>query len=218
MKRVSVLMVVSLLSVGAALAQAPAAAAAQANAPSRVAVIDFNRAVTENAEGKKAGDAFMAEIGKKQAEFTKLQGEIDAIQKDLQTKDAALSAQAKADMAKDIDRKQTQLTRMNDDAQKDVPELQSQLLGPVMDRAQKVIKSYADEVGLAVVFDISNQNSSLIYWPDVADITTEVIRRIDADIAKNPPSAAAPAKAPAAPAKAPAAPATAAPKPPAPPK
>jgi hypothetical protein len=89
-------------------------------------------------------------------------------------------------MAKQIDDKQVLLTRMNEDAQKDVPELQQRLLGPVAERAQKIIKSYADEVGLAVVFDISSQANSIIYFPDVADVTTEVIRRIDADIAKSP--------------------------------
>src|SRR5690349_4745627 len=126
MKRLCVLMVVSLLFIPAAWAQPPA----QANPPSRVAVIDFQRAVTENADGKKAGETFMAEIGKKQADFTKLQGEIETIQKDLQTKDAALSADAKADMAKQIDAKQIQLTRMNEDAQKEVPELQTRVFGP----------------------------------------------------------------------------------------
>jgi Skp family chaperone for outer membrane proteins len=184
-----------LLLSGAAWAQAPA------NTPTRVAVLDFNRVITENAEGKKAADQIMKEVNKKQAEFTKIQGEIDAIQKDLQTKDAALSAQAKADMSKQIDDKQVQLTRMNEDAQKQFPEMQRQLLGPIADRAQKVIKSYADEVGLAMVFDVSSQNNDILYFPDVSDITTEVIRRIDADVAKTPITAAP--SAPAAPGQTP---------------
>ena len=117
------------------------------------------------------------------------------------------------DMAKQIDDKQTLLTRMNEDAQKEVPELQSKLLGPVADRTQKIIKSYADEAGIAVVFDISSQNSAIIHSSDLADITTEVIRRIDADIAKSPapaakaPAPAAPAARPPAAAPAPATPA-----------
>ncbi len=196
MKRVCLLIVIGLgVAVGA---WAQAAAPAQTAVPTRVAVIDFNRAVTENGEGKKAGESFMAEVGKRQAEFDKIQKEIDAIQNDLKTKDKALSDQAKADMAKEIDKKQTTLTRMNDDAQKEIPEFQQQLLGPVAERTQKIIKEYADEVGLAAVFDTSSQNTSIIHYSDVADITTEIIRRVDADIAKSP---AAPAK-PAAPASA----------------
>jgi Skp family chaperone for outer membrane proteins len=187
MKRVCVLTMITLLMVGSAWAQAPAAA--QASAPSRVAVIDFNRAVTENAEGKKAGETFMAEIGKKQADFEKIQKEIDTIQNDLRTKATALSDQAKAEMAKQITDKQTQLTRMNEDAQREVPEIQDRLLGPVAERTQRIIKAYADEVGIAVVFDVSSQGTSIINYSDVADITTEIIRRIDADIAKTAPPA-----------------------------
>ena len=198
MRKFLVMMVVSLLFVGAAWAQAPA------NPPSRVAVIDFQRALTENTEGKKAADAFMKEVGAKQAEFTKIQKEIETIQTDLQTKAAALSEPAKAAMAKQIDDKQTLLTRMNEDAQRDVPEIQQRLLGPIAERTQRVIKAYGDESGLAAVFDISAQSTSgLIHWSEVADITTEIIRRIDADIAKSPAPAA---PAPAAPTPAPAAP------------
>lgn len=196
MKRRSVLMVVSLLFAGTAWAQTPVATSA--SAPSRVAVIDFNRAVTENADGKKAQAAFMAEISGKQTEFTKIQKDIETIQSDLQTKAAALSDQAKATMAKQIDDKQILLTRMNEDAQKEVPDLQQRMFGPVADRTQKIIKSYSDEVGLAAVFDISSQANPIIYFPDVADITTEVIRRIDADIAKSPTPASPAARPPAA--------------------
>ena len=202
MKRFGELVVVVFLAAGSAWAQAPAAGQ---TVPARVAVIDFNRAVTENAEGKKAGEQFMAEIGKKQADFEKIQKEIETIQNDLRTKSAALSDTAKAEMTKQIDDKQVTLTRMNEDAQREVPQLQQQLLGPVAERTQRIIKAYSDEAGLAVVFDISSQNSAIIQWSEVADITTEVIRRIDADIAKNPPAAAParPATPPAAPAPTP---------------
>ena len=192
------MVVVILLVAGTTWAQAPAAA--QANVPTRVAVIDFNRAVTENSDGKKAFTSISAEISKKQGEFTKVQGEIDTIQKDLQTKDAALSAQAKADMTKQIDTKQTALTRMNEDAPKEIQDLQNTLLGPVAQRTQKVLDVYAEELGFAVVFDYSSQTTPVIHYSEVADITTEVIRRVDADIAKNPAGAATPAKPAAAPA------------------
>jgi hypothetical protein len=56
------------------------------------------------------------------------------------------------------------------------------------------VKTYSSENGFGVVFDSSSQANSIIYVQDVADITTEIIRRIDATAAKTP--AAAPASAP----------------------
>jgi Skp family chaperone for outer membrane proteins len=122
----------------------------------------------------------------------------------LRTGDRTLSDVAKADLARKIDSTNTELTRKNEDAQKIVQERQGALFGPVAQRAQAVLNAYAREMGFAVVLDTSNQASSVVYFADVADITTELIRRIDAEEAK-----AAPARtpAPAAPAATPAAPA-----------
>src|SRR5262245_20586814 len=87
MRKLSVVTLILLLPV-ALLAQAPAAPAtppatqdptppAKAPAPAgaagekagKVAVIDLQKAITENAEGKKAQEKFMVEFNKKQKEF-----------------------------------------------------------------------------------------------------------------------------------------------------
>jgi Skp family chaperone for outer membrane proteins len=180
----------ALLSPAVIWAQAPAAA----SAGGRVAVIDFQRAVTENSEGKKAQEKFMAEFNKRQKEFEDKQKAMSDAQTKLQNGDKALSDTAKADLAKQIDKLNTELQRMNDDAQKDLGDLQQQLFRPIAQRAQDAVNSYSQENGFAVVFDSSSQSNSIIYRDDIADITTEIIRRIDASAAKAPatPSAAAP--------------------------
>jgi Skp family chaperone for outer membrane proteins len=115
------------------------------------------------------------------------------MQTKLQTGDKALSESAKADLAKQIDKLNTDLQRMNDDAQKELGELQQQLFRPIAEKAQEAIKSYSTENGFAVVFDTSSQATSIIYFQDVADITTEIIRRMDSSPAKPAaPAAAAP--------------------------
>jgi len=86
---------------------------------------------------------------------------------------------------------------MNDDAQKELGDLQQQLFRPIAEKVQDAVKSYSNENGFAVVFDTSSQANSIIHWSDVADITTEIIRRVDAAPAKpaatsTTPSAAAP--------------------------
>ena len=175
-------------------APAPAASAAKEGAAAgRVAVVDFQRAVVENTEGKKAQEKFMGEVTKRQKDFDEKQKNLADAQNKLQTQDKALSDNAKADLSRQIEKLNTDLQRMNDDAQKDLGDLQQQLFRPIADRAQKVLQGYSAENGFAVVFDTSSQASSIIYVQDVADITTEIIRRVDSDFAKAP---AAPAAAP----------------------
>src|ERR1041384_1080642 len=179
----------------------PAAAQASKDAPAtggpnagKVAVVDFQKAVLENAEGKKAQEKLMAEVSKRQKDFEAKQKSLQDAQNKLQTQNNALSDTAKADLSRQIEKLNTDLQRMNDDAQKDIGDLQQQLLRPIADRAQKVLQAYSAENGLSVVFDVSNQTNNIVYVQDVADITTEIIRRVDSELVKAPiaPAAAAP--------------------------
>jgi Skp family chaperone for outer membrane proteins len=206
MRKLSLVVLIGLLVPAAvfAQAQAPAAGAAAAPGAGRVAVVDFQRAVTENAEGKKAQEKFMAELNRRQKDFEDKQKTMTDSQTKLQTGDKALSDDAKANLAKQIEKLNTELQRMNDDAQKDLGDLQQQLFRPIAEKTQEVVKSYSEENGFAVVFDIS-QGNSIIYRQDVADITTEIIRRVDATPGK--PAAAPTATTPKAPEPKPAEPA-----------
>src|SRR5215472_4694646 len=116
MRKLSLIVLIGLLLPAAVFAQAPAAGAAGASpGAGRVAVVDFQRAVTENAEGKKAQEKFMAELNKRQKEFDEKQKAMADSQTKLQNGDKALSEDAKANLAKQIDKLQTELQRMNDD-------------------------------------------------------------------------------------------------------
>jgi Skp family chaperone for outer membrane proteins len=200
MRQVTLLVVISLLLPAALLAQAPAAPAA------KVAIIDFQAALAGNTLGKKAQDQLAAEVNKKQADMEKTQKSLEDAQNKLRTQSNALSDDAKANLSRDIDRMTTDLQRKQDDAQKELQELQQTLLRPIAERLQKVLDSYANEMGYSAVLDAM----TVVWAAPASDITTEIIRRIDADIAATPAPAAAPRAA------APAPPAAAAPKPAAP--
>ena len=193
MRKVSLVVLIGLLLPAALLAQAPAAA--PASAAGKVGVMDFQKAVTENSDGKKAQEKFMGELNKRQKDFEDKQKLLTETQTKLQTGDKTLNDTTKADMAKQIDRLTTELQRMNDDAQKELGDLQQQLFRPIAEKTQEVLKSYSTENGFAVVFDTSSQASSIIYSSEVADITTEIIRRVDATATKAPAAQIAPAPA-----------------------
>ena len=217
MKKLSLVALAGLALPAGLLAQTPPPTGG-AQGGGRVAVVDFQRAVTENADGKKAQEKFMGELNKRQKEFEDKQKAMTDAQTKLQTGDKTLNDSAKSELARQVDKLNTELQRMNDDAQKDLGELQQQLFRPIAEKTQDVLKSYSAENNFAVVFDVSQQANSIIYFQDVADITTEIIRRVDATPSK---PASAPATAPKSTSTPPAAaprstpPATATPKPPA---
>ena len=188
---------------------------------SKIAVVDFEKAVVSSAEGKKSSEKFNGALQGKQAEAQKLQKDLEDAQKKLQTQERTLSEPAKANLQKDIERQTTDLQRFNEDTQKALQGLRDELLRPVAERASGVLNAMAKEQGYTLIIDVSNPQTNVLWANPKNDITDELIRRIDAEAPKageatKPP--AAPAVRPATPPATPRAttPAPAAPRPPTP--
>jgi hypothetical protein len=103
-----------------------------------------------------------------------------------------LSEAARVDLTRKIEAANTRLTRDTEDAERAAAEKQNVLFGPIAQLAKTVLDKYALESGYAVVFDSSSQATNIIFVNELADITTEIIRRVDAEAAKAAPPAAAP--------------------------
>lgn len=227
MRRLTYLCLMTLLLSAVAYAQTPAAPvtppqtaapkpAAASSAPSAgtIAVIDFMKALTENGEGKKATNKLNAEFTSRQTKLQAKQKEGQDAQSKLASGDKVLAESVKADLNKKIEQVSTDLNRMNEDYQREMAEMQQQYLAPIADVVKKVVANYAAEKGYAVVLDISQEANNIIFKSPGADITDDVIVRVDEETSKTPIKA--PAAAPTgAPPRPPAAPATP-PKPPTP--
>src|SRR5260370_29372472 len=76
---------------------------------SKIAVVDFERAVVQSADGKKSSEKFNAALKGRQADAEKRQKELEDAQRKLQTQQQLLNDTAKANLQKDIDRRTTEL-------------------------------------------------------------------------------------------------------------
>lgn len=191
------------LSVLLTFVLAPMIALAQSTP--KIAVVNFERAVVESVEGKKAAAKFNALVEEYRKKIEGKQKELDDMETRLRTQERALSETARADLTRNIQRGQTDLTRMNEDAQRELDGSRQELLRPISDIAAKILEAYAGEQAYTVIFDLSNPQTNIVYASDTLDVTTELIRRIDAAMAQAAPAAAQPAQ-PARPASSPAPP------------
>ena len=174
---------------------------------SKIAVVDFERAIVQSVEGKKSSGQFNAKLQSKQADAEKRQKELEDAQRKLQTQERTLSDTAKANLQKDIDRRTTELKRFNEDSQKELQSLRDELLRPIAERASAILNAMAGEQGYTLIVDVSNAQNGVVWFNPKNDITEELTRRIDAQTPKT--SEAAPSSAPS-----PARPASPAPVPP----
>ena len=177
----------------------------------KIVVIDMQEAVTGSAEGKVKQASFDAKVKDWTDKLDKIKADIDTAQTKLKAQASIASQTVLNDLNKTITDKNKDLTRMSEDAQKDVDDYRDSLLGPVMMLAEETMNAVAAEKNYSIVYDSSSPNSNIVYASKDCDITKEVQTRMNA---KGSTSAAAPAKPAATGAKPPAtAPATTAPKP-----
>jgi outer membrane protein len=161
----------------AAQPAAPAPAAAAAQGPIRIAVIDTEKILLSSQAGKKA----VADLKKLQEQRENdLRARAQEL-KDLQTKinDGRLSlAQDKlADLSKQLEEKDIALRRAQDDANRELTKKRDEMLAGIDDRVMPVINQIGKELGYTLIF--RKFESGLIYADDAIDITGVVIQRLD---------------------------------------
>jgi len=202
---------------GIAMAQAaapaapPAAAPATMSAPTKVGVIQIQAALAATKEGQKAAAELETKLAPRKKELEGKQSEIKDLQDRLQKGGNTLSDSAKEDLTRNIDTKTKSYNRQLEDAQAELEQEQQKLVNVLGQKMMAVIDKFAQQNGFAIVLDVSNQNTPVLYASNTVDITKEVIDLYDKTVFTATPAAARPA-APAA-SKPAAAPAPAAPKP-----
>jgi Skp family chaperone for outer membrane proteins len=161
---------------------APPAAAPQA-APAvkfpdgaKYAFINIQRIASESAEGKTSSARIEQLRSKKAAELTEKNKAVEALQ--AKQRSAVMSEAAAAQVQKDIDKTQVEIQRMTQDAQTELQELQNELQVDFQRKVGPIIEAVAREKSLQLLF---SQTDSGLVWADAGlDLTTEVIRRLDA--------------------------------------
>jgi len=217
-KNLFAMMVLSAGMAGIAMAQvaaaaAPAAAPAALAAPTKVGVIQIQAALAATKEGQKAAAELETKLAPRKKELEGKQAEIKDLQDRLQKGGNTLSDSAKEDLTRNIDTKTKSYNRQLEDAQAELEQEQQKVVNVLGQKMMAVIDKFAQQNGFAIVLDVSNQNTPVLYASNTVDITKEVIDLYDKTVFTATPAAARPAGAPPAARPAP----TAAPKPAAPP-
>lgn len=154
----------------------------QANSGSPVAVIDFERVVSEAPGGQEALDKLNMFANDQRAAIAKKQREADDLANKLRTQDRGLSDAARNQLNKDLQTAEASVQISADDAQKTLAQMRQDLLVPIEQKTAMAVSAYANEHSVKIVLDASVLQTGLVYVHDTADITTEIIRRIATDL------------------------------------
>ena len=192
--------VVAVLASGFALsaaAQTSAPASAPAAAP-KVAVIEFQAAVTSTNEFQRDFGDLQKKFEPQRSQLKSLGDEVDSLTKQLQAQADKLSDAERASKAKAIDDKKKQAQRIADDAQNDYQSAMQETFGKVAGKVDELLLSYAKEQGFTLVIDATEQQQqppTVLYAAPSSNITKAIVDayNVKSGVPAPPPSAPAPA-------------------------
>jgi outer membrane protein len=148
-------------------------------APTKVAVIQVQTAILSTKDGQKAATELQSKFAPKKAELDKKQSDLAGMQEQLKKGQATMSEDAKTKLMRDIDSANTRLQRETQDAQTDLDEEQQKIMQELGGKMMAVVEKYAQSNGLAMVIDVSNPQTPVLWAAQSVDITGEIVKLYD---------------------------------------
>ena len=175
---------------------APAAAAVPAG-PQKVAVIEFQAAVTSTNEFQRDFGDLQKKFQPQRDQLKSLSDEVETLTKQLQAQSDKLSDADRASKAKVIDDKKKQAQRIAEDAQNDYQQAAQEEFGKIAQKVDELLNTYAKEQGFTLVIDATEQQQTpptVLYHTENSDITKAIIDayNVKSGVPAPPPSAPAP--------------------------
>ena len=177
---------------GAPAAQTPPAAQpAAAPAPPRpfpegakIAYVNVQRIASESSEGQVATKRLTSLREEKEKDLVARNAKFEEARKRLETSASVLSESVRTTQQKEVERLQTDLQRATQDAQKAVEDLQNELQLEFQRKLLPVLSEVSAAKNLHMVF--SSIDSGVVWADPGLDITTDIIKKLDAAAAAAP--------------------------------
>ena len=175
------------------------AAMVHAQTPTKVAIIHVQNAILQTKDGQKAAAELQARFAPKKEALEKRQAEIATLQDTLRKGSATMSEEAKAKLMRDIDANNKSMQRDTEDAQADLDAEQGKIMQELGNKVMAVLEKFATANGYALVLDVSNPQTPVLWASQTIDITSDIVKLYDqanpgtaAPAVGKPPAGAAP--------------------------
>ncbi|MEO8127290.1 MAG: OmpH family outer membrane protein [Bryobacteraceae bacterium] len=163
-----------------ALGLATISSAQTAQPPTKVGIIHIQNAILGTKDGQKALQELEARSAPKKKELERRQGEILALQEQLNKSSNVGGEEAKQKLMRDIDQKKKAFSRDVDDAQADLDQENQKVLNELGGRIMAVLDKYSNDNGYALILDVSNQQTSpVLFAANGIDVTRDIIALYD---------------------------------------
>ena len=143
----------------------------------KIAYMNIPRIAAESAEGRASTAKVNALREKKLADLNTKNKQLETAQQKLNS-GGLLSEEARATTQKEAERLQVEITRLQQDAEAEMQDLQQQLQLEFQRKLSPIIQQVAVEKGLQIL--LSQTDAGMVWADGGLDLTVEIIKRFDA--------------------------------------
>jgi Skp family chaperone for outer membrane proteins len=119
--------------------------------PAKIAFVNIQLAIASCDEGKREAAILEGYVGAKSAELQKLQKEVETLKTQLDVQGSKLTDDARVDLTDQIEIKDTNLQRFQQDTQKDIDGRRQKLQNAIARKMLTVMEKVAKEKGVSVI-------------------------------------------------------------------
>ena len=146
----------------------------------KVAVINIQSAITGTSEGKQAAAELQSQFTPRQNELDSLRKQIDDLQNRLRNCATTCSDEEKGRLQRQGETATRTFQRKQQEMQDDANDAQREVVDRIGRKMLEVIDKFSRDNGYSVVFDMSAQNTPVVYAANQNDITQEIVKLYDA--------------------------------------
>lgn len=145
---------------------------------SKFGYVDFQRALNEVEEGKRAKATLKGEFEQKQRQLEAIQGELQRMQAELDKQRVILSADALKEKEEAYRKKVIELTEKMNTFKMELQGKEVRVTGGILNAMHNIVREIGQKEGYAMILEKSQD--VVLYSPSDADLTTRVIREFNA--------------------------------------
>jgi len=175
--KLSIITVISSVLAAVAFAAGPLSAALP-QASGSLAFVNNDRVFAESTLGQNASAQIEANFGGWQQQLNGLQQALQGLAQQRQSQAGLMSIEQLSQLDSDIEQKQVELQRMQDDAQRQFTSIRDNIIGQLEATLLPEVAGLAQELGYSAV--LNTQTPGLLFYADTVDITDALIARLNA--------------------------------------
>jgi outer membrane protein len=150
------------------------AGAAETN--KQIVTVNIQNVLLGSEAGQEVKNVLEGKVGEFQEKFQKEQEEVDVLRAEIEKKSSVWSQEVKEEKERDYQKRVREIQLKSEDAQFELQQLEKQVMSPILNELQKVIKEVGEKNGYAMILD---SRAGLLYFDETLDISEIVKKELD---------------------------------------